>query len=258
MARADAHAGPLTFEQAQQLRGEGLTLSEIGKRFGVSRQYVHKLLSRGPQARKRTATSGKMKARHESTLPSTPAVNQLTPRERTFAKGLLAGKTQKAAALEAAPEGSITAGSAEQWASRTVRKPKFRRGLREILEEAGLTEEAIARVHGENLYAQKVIGWTEDEEGRKVPIEYPDYRVRQRAVDSAWRVFGHEGVPREPEPARALRLTKQELDRFRAFASEETLTKMVAEQTFEIISEEEGASDLALETQPIEAVSDEG
>lgn len=77
-------------EEAQRLRAQGLSFAKIGDRMGFSKQYAAKLLKSDPSGQKSSTVA--------STKESTETVNQLTPRERRFAKGLAEGKTQKDAA----------------------------------------------------------------------------------------------------------------------------------------------------------------
>jgi len=144
----------------------------------------------------------------------------LTVRQRRFAKGLAEGKTQKQAAIEAVPPGTATDNGLEQWGSRTVRDPKFQKGFREILDEQGLSDEDIARVHRENLSATRIAGTASD--GGKITdvLERPDYAVRQRAVADAWRVRGRmkPDASNEP-PARQpiVVLSQEDYERMKVF-----------------------------------------
>ena len=170
------------YEEATRLRDQDLSLAQIGERLGCSKQHVHKLLKSGEEA-SRPSTKA-------STTSSTNSVNQLTVRQRKFAKGLSEGKTQKQAAIEAVPSGTATDNALEQWGSRTVRDPKFQRGFLEILDQQGLSDEAIARVHVENLGATKVVA-TASQDGQFTDVlERPDHAVRQRAVADGWKVRG--------------------------------------------------------------------
>ena len=81
------------YEKAKSLRESDLSLAKIGERLGVSKQYVAKILKSPPSESSTKA----------STTASTDSVNQLTVRQRRFAKGLAEGKTQKQAAIEAVP-----------------------------------------------------------------------------------------------------------------------------------------------------------
>ena len=67
--------------EARRLREQGLSLSKIANRFGVSKQYVAKLIKSAE-----SSTTG-------STGESTESDNELTVRQRRFAKGLMEGKT---------------------------------------------------------------------------------------------------------------------------------------------------------------------
>jgi DNA-binding CsgD family transcriptional regulator len=197
------------YEEAARLRAQGQSYSEIGDQLGCSKQYVAKLLKGAPSS---------------STKPSTPAstdsVNQLTPRQRRFAKGLAEGKTQKQAAIEAAPPVSATDNALEQWASRTVRDPKFQKGFEAILAENGLSLAEIARVHRDNLAATKIVA-TASQDGRITDVlERPDYATRQRAVSDGYRIHGKmkpEANNEPPPPAKILVLSQRDAERLRVF-----------------------------------------
>lgn len=166
-----------TYEEAVRLREEGFSLRDIGEALGCSKQNIHKLLKGGPPASTAASTNA-----------STPSVNQLTPRRRRFAKALLEGKTQRAAALEAADSAEITEHSADVWANRTLKDATFRKAFREMLRGAGLGEEDLARVHAENLRATKIAA-TATRDGKITDsLKVPDFATRQRAVDDAWRL----------------------------------------------------------------------
>lgn len=191
------------YEKAKGLRDSGLSLSQIGERLGVSKQYVAKILKGQP-----------------STKASTASVNQLTPRQRSFAKGLAEGKTQKQASIEAVPTGSAADNSLEQWASRTVRDPKFQQTFKQIRAENGLADEDIARVHRGNLSATKVVA-TASQDGKITDVlERPDYAVRQRAVADALRINGRMKADASTEPPpqpRIVVLSQADAEAFKVF-----------------------------------------
>ena len=177
-------------EAARTLRAQGLSLRAIAERLGCTKQYVHKLLKQSEQDNPAPPAP--------STERASTEVYGLTVRQRLFAKGLLEGKTQKEAALEATIDRPVTEGSAEHWASRTVRNPNFRNAFERMLSRAGLSEERLAMIHAENLGATKVVGWVRREDGTVEPVERPDYSVRQRAVDSGWDLYGRRKIGPEP------------------------------------------------------------
>ncbi len=108
----------------------------------------------------------------------------LSVRQRRFAKGLLEGKSQKEAALDA----GAPPASAETWASKEVRNPKFLSEFHKILDLKGLSEEKLAQIHAENLEATRTIVATH--EGKITDqLKVPDYPARQRAVDSGWDLY---------------------------------------------------------------------
>ena len=46
-------------DEVAQLRSQGLSLAQIGKQFGVSKQYIHKLLKQQPDDETLSATSSR-------------------------------------------------------------------------------------------------------------------------------------------------------------------------------------------------------
>ena len=106
-------------------------------------------------------------------------------RQRRFAAELIAGKPQRQAAIAA----GVPPGGADAYARRTLQNPHFRSEFHEMLDRAGLSEEAIARIHAENLQATKMVVATQDGKITDV-LEQPDYATRQRAVRDAWQLRG--------------------------------------------------------------------
>ena len=208
-----SHQAQAVYEEARRLRAKGLSLAQIGESMGFSKQYAAKLLKSPPVGQDSSTAA--------STRQSTESANQLTPRQRRFAQGLLEGKTQKDAALEAVEPGQVTDGSVEQWASRTVRNPQFKQSFDEILRANGLADEDLARVHRENLEATKVVGWETDEQGRRRPLLHSDYAVRQRAVVDGWRVRGRmtsKPIPELHKPTPLVFLTPEQAAKFEMIA----------------------------------------
>lgn len=164
-------------QQVLHLRGQNVPFSKIAKDLGISKAYSVKLAG-GQQGRSPEVTD----------QPS--GHSRLNVRERRFARGLVDGKSQRQAALDAAEPGQLTPGSADAWANRTLGNDSFANEFRKILAGEGLTEQEIARVHRENLSATKVVGWDEDADGHRSPVTHPDYASRQRAVDKGWDLYG--------------------------------------------------------------------
>ena len=222
------------YEKAARLRSAGMSYSEIGDQLGCSKQYVAKLLKGPPSSSTKRSTSA-----------STEPVNRLTIRQRRFAKGLAEGKTQKQAAIEAAPSGTATGNALEQWASRTVRDPKFQKGFRQILDEAGLSDADIARVHRENLNATRIAA-TATMEGKITDVlEVPDYATRQRAVADAYRVRGRMKDDRSldaPPRPRIVVLSQRDAELFKVFTGGQDLP-----DCFQIAPE--GSADGLLDTE---------
>ena len=161
-------------QEVARLRRQGLSFSQVGKELGISKTYAVKLSQSGSDRSLQLVTG------HQG----------LSVRQRKFAKGLLEGKTQKQAALDA----GAPPASAETWASKEVRNPKFQSEFHRILDRQGLSEERLAEVHAQNLEATKTI--VASHEGKITDqLQVPDYGVRQRAVDSGWDLYAR----RKPE-----------------------------------------------------------
>ena len=166
-------------KEVARLRNEGLSFSQVAKELGISKSYAVKL-SKPPSDRSLQAGSGHL---------------GLSVRQRKFAKALLEGKTQKEAALDA----GAPPASAETWASKEVRNPKFLSEFHRILDLKGLSEEKLAQIHTENLEATKTIVATH--EGKITDqLKVPDYPARQRAVDSGWDLYGRRKPAEVEQP----------------------------------------------------------
>jgi len=178
----------------------------------------------------------------------------LTPRERKFARGLAEGKSQKQASIEAAPPGSVSDNSLEQWASRKVRDSKFQKSFKEILAENGLADEDVARAHRENLQATKVVA-TASQDGQITDvIERPDYATRQRAVSDAWRINDRMkpgSAAEQPVQQRIIVLSQKDADMFRVFTGDGSLPKgfQIAPEgvAAEVLGEDAGTVDVRAE-----------
>lgn len=166
-------------KEVARLRNEGLSFSRVAKELGISKSYAVKL-SKPQSDRSPQPVHGHL---------------GLSVRQRKFAKGLLEGKTQKEAALDA----GAPPASAETWASKEVRNPKFLSEFYRMLDLKGLSEEKLAQIHAENLKATKTIVATH--EGRITDqLKVPDYPARQRAVDSGWNLHGRHKPAEVEQP----------------------------------------------------------
>ncbi len=166
-------------EEVDLLRNEGLSFRQVAKELGISKSYAVKL-SKPQSDRSPQPVHGHL---------------GLSVRQRKFAKALLEGKTQKEAALDA----GAPPASAETWASKEVRNPKFLNEFHRILDLKGLSEEKLAQIHAENLGATKTIVATH--EGKITDqLKVPDYPARQRAVDSGWDLYGRRKPAEVEQP----------------------------------------------------------
>ena len=228
------------YEEATRLRDQDLSLAQIGERLGCSKQHVHKLLKSGKEASQSSTKA--------STTTSTDSVNQLTVRQRRFAKGLIEGKTHREAALEAAPPGKLTEGSADTWASRTLKSDRFRQGFQEVLAQNGLSLTDIARVHRENLAATRIAATSTQDGEITDALEVPDYPTRQRAVADGYRIHGKmkgDSTGEQPVNMKVVVLSQKDADMFRVFTGDGSLPEtfqIAPEGVAEAVIEAEGAT----------------
>lgn len=169
-------------DEVVQLHAQGLSLAQVGKQFGVSKQYIHKLLKQRPDDETLSASSSR----------------GLTPRQRMFAAGLLAGKSQREAAISA----GVAPGGADSFAQRTLKDERFRSSFHQMLGRQGLTENHIAGRHREQLEANRVIYATKDGQITDT-MEVPDNQARMNAVRVAWQLYDRIGPKQTEEDVEA-------------------------------------------------------
>ena len=170
-------------DEVVQLRAQGLSLAQIGKQFGVSKQYIHKLLKQQPDDETLAASSSR----------------GLPPRQRRFAAGLIAGESQRQAAISA----GVVPGGADSFAQRTLKSERFRDTFHQMLGRQGLTEDHIASTHREQLEATRTIHATRDGQITDT-MEVPDNQARMNAVKVAWQLYeriGNQRVEQDAEQA---------------------------------------------------------
>lgn len=174
-------------QEVHRLRGQCLSFSRVAEDLGISKAYAVKL-SKAESVTASDTTSDT----NRSPRPVASDRPAMTVRERKFAKGLLEGKTQRQASMDAAPPGTLTPSGADSYADRTLKDERFRETFEQLLDRKGLSEERIAEVHAENLQATKVVA-TATKEGQITDIiERPDYATRQRAVQAGWSIHGRD------------------------------------------------------------------
>lgn len=188
-------------QEVARLRKQDLSFSQVAKELGISKSYAVKL------------------SKSQSDRSPQPATGHLglSVRQRKFAKGLLQGKTQKDAALDA----NVPPASAESWASKEVRNPKFVNEFHRILDRHGLSEEKLAEVHGQNLEATRTIVATH--EGKITDqLEVPDFAARQRAVNSGWDLYGRHKPEQieQPQGPTYILITQERKEKFERMIGE--------------------------------------
>jgi len=189
------------YEKVRELHDSGLSFANIGLELGFSKQRAHQIYHQSPPDPETVQD-----AVHPDTRPS----RGLTVRERRFVRGLIEGKSQRQAALDAIKPGQITPESASQWANKALNKPRVLTAFQELLIKHGLTEDRLIQTHLENLQATKVVA-TATENGKVTEIvERPDYRARQMAVRDGYRLWDRlekKDVEEPPQPRMHVTLT---------------------------------------------------
>ena len=115
-----------------------------------------------------------------------------------FAAGLLAGKSQREAAISA----GVAPGGADSFAQRTLKDERFRNTFHQMLGRQGLSEERIASTHREQLEATRTIHATRDGQITDT-MEVPDNQARMNAVRVAWQLYERIGNQRVEEDVEA-------------------------------------------------------
>jgi hypothetical protein len=112
------------------------------------------------------------------------------------------------------------------------------KGFMELLEEAGVTDERIAKVMNEGLEATKPVYRNNPISGEvEILVETPDFGVRHKFLETAMKVKGHV-APETPPPAGPTYNTQinigdktprgaQLVESFTQFMLEQTATKKV-------------------------------
>ncbi len=113
-----------------------------------------------------------------------PKTKGLTPKQAKFVKGIVEGKTQAEAYIEAYDtKGHLPTVEAE--ASKTTNKPQVKQAIVEAMTRKGITEDAIAQVIHDGLNATKIV--TSPTEPDK---EVADHPTRHKFLETTLKVVG--------------------------------------------------------------------
>lgn len=119
---------------------------------------------------------------------------KLTTKQRKLIKGVIEGKTQKQAAIDA----GYSEGSAETTASKTLAKEQVKASIQDLMEHMGLSDGALLIKHRELLEAQKQISGVKDRGGNPKEadggslefVDVPDYQIQAKALEMAYKLKG--------------------------------------------------------------------
>ena len=109
--------------------------------------------------------------------------DKVTTRERALVHGVLQGKSQAQAAVDA----GYVSKSPGKMASEALQRPDVRAYARKCLESAGLTPEYGAQKLKEAIDTAMQYGLSKD--GRPVTLG-PDHRTRLQGLDQLWKIAG--------------------------------------------------------------------
>lgn len=126
-------------------------------------------------------------------------VSGLTPKEKKMIQGIVAGKSQERAAIDAGYAESTARGKAYA----VLQRPLVRSALTEAFERMGVTYEKILKPVADGLNAEKIIAQRKIEtlDGSTTEtITVPDHAIRLAAHDRAIALYGAvpkvgEGIP---------------------------------------------------------------
>ena len=166
-------------QEVLKLRAQGFPYRKIAAKLGISKSYAAKLTRSGHSERLVTGHTC------------------LSVRERKFALGLIEGKSQHQAALDA----GVPRAGADSWASRTRRDPRFQESLHNLLEQAGLGEQQLVQALAKLVNATKVVGIARLDGKITDRLEVPDYAVQLRAAELGFRLWGRLGPQKGKQAA---------------------------------------------------------
>ena len=126
---------------------------------------------------------------------------QLTPRERKLIKGVAAGKSIKAAAIEA----GYSPRTGRESGSRALRNVTVKTELEKLMDKVGLSDSKVLQAHADLIGANKTVsivpvkpkqgeqGETEGRDASASSVEFvdvPDWMARAKGIDMAHKIKG--------------------------------------------------------------------
>jgi len=114
----------------------------------------------------------------------------LTIKQRKLVKGIADGKTQKQAALEA----GYSPKNADNIASHELKKTQVSAAIQDLMEELGLDDKSLLRIHKDMLEAKRIISVMVSKEanggGTVDFIDVPDWQARGKGLEMAYKLKG--------------------------------------------------------------------
>lgn len=119
----------------------------------------------------------------------------LTPRERKLIKGVAAGKSIKASAIEA----GYSPKTGRESGSRALRNVTVKTALEKLMDKVGLSDAKVLQAHADLIAANKTVsvipakGETEGRDASASSVEFvdvPDWQARAKGIDMAHKIKG--------------------------------------------------------------------
>lgn len=113
----------------------------------------------------------------------------LTVKQKKLIKGVVEGKSQKQAAIDA----GYSPTHAESAASHELNKTQVKATLQELMESHGLDDASLLKVHAEMIQATKVISAVGGKDAGAASMDFidvPDWQARAKGVEMAYKLRG--------------------------------------------------------------------
>ena len=110
----------------------------------------------------------------------------MTIKERRLIRGVVAGKSQTQAAIDA----GYSPRSANEQASRALAKDNVRSSLERLMDREGLTERKLLQPIKDGVVATRVVGLALGGTDEMKELEVPDHAIRLKASEQAWKLRG--------------------------------------------------------------------
>jgi hypothetical protein len=113
----------------------------------------------------------------------------LTIKQKKLVKGVVAGKTQKQAAIDA----GYSPKHAESAASHELNKAQVKATLQSLMAKHGLDDASLLKVHADMIQATKVVSAVggKDADSKTMDfIDVPDWQARGKGLEMAYKLAG--------------------------------------------------------------------